>query len=42
MITIFLAHGLTSAVIEPLALLLLRLAGGPARLPRRNEDFVWY
>jgi hypothetical protein len=30
------------ALVEPLFAALLRLAGGPDRLPRSNEDCVWY
>jgi len=29
-------------LIEALAAALLRLIGGPARLPQRNDDLVWY
>lgn len=33
---------LVLALVEGVAGLLLRLAGGPAHLPRSNEDFVLY
>ena len=42
MVMPFLVNLSMIAVVEPIFAALLRLAGGPARLPRHNEDFVWF
>ena len=38
----YLVNEALTAIVEPILAALLRLAGGPARLPQRNEDCVWY
>ena len=35
-------HDFTAALIERVVDLVLRAAGGPAQLPRSNEDFGFY
>ncbi len=35
-------HEFTATLIERVADLLLRAAGGPVQLPRSNEDFGFY
>ena len=42
MLSITLIDQLLSRLIEGGASRLLRYFGGPDRLPRNNEDFVWF
>jgi len=38
----YFVHQAMRAVVEPLFDVLARRVGLPGRLPRRNEDCVWY
>jgi hypothetical protein len=42
MLHVYLIDQLVLRLIEGVANRLLRLAGGPHHVPRRNDDFVWY
>ncbi len=42
MLGIYLIDGMILQLANAAASRLLRLLGGPASLPQRNEDLVWY
>jgi hypothetical protein len=42
MLNIYFVEQILLPLVEGVANRLLRLAGGPYRVPQRNDDLVWY
>jgi hypothetical protein len=42
MLTVSLIDELLQRLLAGMAVALLRILGGPDRLPNRNDDFVWF
>jgi hypothetical protein len=42
MLNFIVVNEMLLAAIDKVLGVLLRAVGGPARMPRRNEDFVWF